>query len=31
MLRQAQDTSLCGGGYRAQGYSNRSSDFGNSY
>jgi D-alanyl-D-alanine carboxypeptidase/D-alanyl-D-alanine-endopeptidase (penicillin-binding protein 4) len=31
ILRQAQDTSLCGGGYRAQGYSNRSSDFGNSY
>jgi D-alanyl-D-alanine carboxypeptidase/D-alanyl-D-alanine-endopeptidase (penicillin-binding protein 4) len=31
MLRQAQDTSLCGGGYRAQGYSNRSSNYGNSY
>jgi D-alanyl-D-alanine carboxypeptidase/D-alanyl-D-alanine-endopeptidase (penicillin-binding protein 4) len=31
MLRQAQDTSLCGGGYSAQGFSNRGSNFVNSY
>jgi D-alanyl-D-alanine carboxypeptidase/D-alanyl-D-alanine-endopeptidase (penicillin-binding protein 4) len=31
MLRQAQDTSLCGGGYSAQGFSNRGSYYGNSY
>jgi hypothetical protein len=31
MLRQAQDTSLCGGRYRGQEFSNSSTNFVNSY